>query len=90
MKRCRFVVTGRVQGVGFRAATRVQAELLGLAGFVGNRADGAVVGEVQGHAPELASFRGWLAAGPRLARVLAVEWNEVTPLEGDAGFRIVR
>lgn len=88
--RCRFVVTGRVQGVGFRAATRAQAEQLGLVGFVGNRADGAVVGEAQGEGPELATLRAWLAAGPRLAQVLAVEWNEVAPREGDAGFRIVR
>lgn len=90
MKRCRFVVTGRVQGVGFRAATRAKAEQLGLVGFAGNRPDGAVVGEAQGEEPELATLRVWLASGPRLARVLGVEWSEVAPLDGDAGFHIVR
>lgn len=90
VRRCRFVVTGRVQGVGFRAATRAQAEQLGLVGFVGNRADGAVAGEAQGEGPELATLRAWLASGPRLARVIGVEWSEVAPVDGDAGFRIVR
>jgi acylphosphatase len=40
----RFVVTGRVQGVGFRAATRRKAQSLGLTGWVRNRNDGAVEG----------------------------------------------
>ena len=48
MKRIRFVVTGRVQGVGFRWFVKAEARPLGLTGWVRNREDGAVEGEVEG------------------------------------------
>lgn len=66
---CSFVVTGRVQGVGFRAATRDRAQALGLAGWVCNRADGRVELRATGHDDALNSLRDWLADGPPAARV---------------------
>jgi acylphosphatase len=72
----RFTVTGLVQGVGFRESTRRQALLLGLRGWVRNRANGRVEGVVTGDADDaLAGFRDWLAAGPPTARVSGVEWQ---------------
>jgi acylphosphatase len=72
----RFVVTGRVQGVGFRAATRRKAQALGLTGWVRNRNDGAVEGMASGK-DEMAveSFHQWLRQGPPLSRVERVEWR---------------
>jgi acylphosphatase len=71
----RFVVTGRVQGVGFRAATRRKAAALGLAGWVRNRRDGAVEGVAGGDAARLDEFRQWLQQGPPISRVERVEWR---------------
>ncbi len=72
----RFVVTGRVQGVGFRASTRRKAQALALTGWVRNRNDGAVEGLVCG-ANEMAveQFHQWLRVGPPISRVERVEWR---------------
>lgn len=70
-----FVVTGRVQGVGFRQFTVQLARRLGLAGWVRNRADGAVEGCAQGDSAVLDRFWIGLRQGPPGSRVdhLAVE-----------------
>jgi len=68
-----FVVTGRVQGVGFRWWTRREAERLGLGGSVWNREDGSVEVHVVGPARDVEAFRGALEEGPPAARVLRVE-----------------
>lgn len=70
----RFVVHGRVQGVGYRAATERQAKTLGLHGWVRNRADGAVEGVAAGVPDALAALHHWLATGPAQAAVTRVEW----------------
>lgn len=82
-----FYVSGRVQGVFFRAVTREQARLFGLTGWVRNTANGKVEGMVRGEAAPLAEFRRWLHVGPELARVLKVEWEEVPDQEFE-GFTI--
>ena len=79
---------GRVQGVGFRMAARREAERLGLAGSVQNRADGAVEAQAEGGVDALRSFAAWLARGPRAARVERVDEEQMEP-RGDAGFRIL-
>jgi acylphosphatase len=76
--RCR--VTGRVQGVFFRASTQRRAQMLGVVGYARNRADGSV--EVLAIGPEDAvqALRAWLAVGPPAARVSTVECaSEVPP-----------
>jgi acylphosphatase len=80
-------VHGRVQGVGFRMAARREAERLGLAGSVHNRADGTVEVQAEGEADGLRRFGAWLADGPRAARVERVDDEEMEP-RGDTGFRI--
>lgn len=69
MASMRCVVSGRVQGVSFRAFTRQKARELGLAGWVRNRADGSVELVAQGAAAELDKLKLVLAEGPMLARV---------------------
>jgi acylphosphatase len=64
-----FRVEGRVQGVGFRAATCRRARQLGLAGQALNRADGSVEVVAEGPAEALAALEAWLREGPPLARV---------------------
>lgn len=87
----RFVVQGRVQGVGFRAATQRKALFLGLHGWVRNREDGAVEGAVTGSsAAELAAFSAWLRQGPPGARVDACTWQATNETIDEDGFLVRR
>ena len=72
MPGARFIVSGRVQGVFFRASTREQAMQLGLAGHARNLADGTVEVLASGNAPALGALERWLQRGPPAARVDAV------------------
>lgn len=70
------LVTGRVQGVYYRAAARERAAELGLDGSARNLADGRVEVIVQGTEESLAEFARWLWRGPPAARVAAVQVEE--------------
>jgi acylphosphatase len=73
----RFIVSGRVQGVWFRASTREQAQRLGLTGHALNLPGGAVEVLACGDVTALEALERWLWQGPELARVDAVEREEV-------------
>ncbi|HET9150446.1 MAG TPA: acylphosphatase [Gemmatimonadales bacterium] len=68
----RFVVTGRVQGVGFRWYVMERAQELGLTGYVLNRRDGTVEVVAEGGEAGLARLAEQLKSGPRLAVVESV------------------
>ncbi len=68
-----FRVTGRVQGVSYRAWTEAAARELGLSGWVRNRADGAVEGVAAGPADAVEALLARLRSGPTSARVSRVE-----------------
>lgn len=72
MSSVRFLVSGRVQGVFFRASTRDEALRLKLSGYARNLADGRVEVLAQGEAAEIDSLERWLQLGPPLARVAEV------------------
>jgi len=65
----RFLVSGRVQGVGFRWFVEREAATLGVAGWVKNRDDGRVEVMATGNREQLASLYRRLHEGPRAARV---------------------
>jgi acylphosphatase len=67
--RKRLRITGRVQGVAFRASTVTTARVLGLAGWVANRADGSVEAVAEGNEAEITAFIRWCHHGPPAARV---------------------
>ncbi len=69
----RFVVSGRVQGVFFRASTREEALRLGLTGHARNLPDGTVEVVACGDDAALAQLERWLELGPPLAQVSRVE-----------------
>lgn len=79
-KRVRLVVTGKVQGVAFRAHTRETARSLGLTGWVKNLDDGSVETVAEGGEKALEDFIAWCRKGPRSARVadVAIEWSSAT------------
>ena len=64
-----FTVSGRVQGVFFRASTRDTAVSLGIAGSAVNLPDGNVEIIACGTQPALEELRAWLRDGPPMARV---------------------
>jgi acylphosphatase len=72
------VVTGRVQGVGFRWFVRAEARPLGINGWVRNREDGAVEGEVEGREDAIDSLEAVLEVGPSSAIVTNVEIFEIS------------
>ena len=69
MAAARFLVSGRVQGVFFRASTREQALALGLCGLARNLADGRVEVIACGDHEAIAMLERWLHEGPPAARV---------------------
>lgn len=68
----RYLVSGRVQGVGFRYFVAREAEALGVAGWVRNLPDGQVEVLAEGTEPQLSTLEGRLWEGPPHARVAAV------------------
>lgn len=82
-------VTGRVQGVFFRAWTVEQAERLGVAGWVRNCRDGSVEALLQGQASAVFELIEALHRGPPSARVERVEIEDAAP-EPLSGFKVRR
>ena len=83
----RYLVSGRVQGVNFRAATRQRARELGIDGHAHNLPDGRVEVVACANETVLAQLESFLWRGPPHARVERVEVEEVAgPVP--AGFRI--
>jgi len=85
--RRRVWVSGRVQGVAYRASARHVARAAGVEGFVRNLADGRVEAVFEGEPAAVAGLLAWCRVGPSGARVEGVEVVEETP-EGLSGFAI--
>jgi len=84
----RFVVRGRVQGVGFRWFVEREAHILGIAGWVRNNSDGSVEVLATGTRDQLSGLRSRLQQGPRASRVDDVQETEARPVPGLTTFRI--
>ena len=87
MIRVQAIVTGMVQGVGFRWSTREVAHRFGVVGFARNRHDGSVEVEIEGDTTQVDRMLDWLRTGPPGSRVTKVTVTELVP-EGDDAFRI--
>ncbi|CAN5598007.1 acylphosphatase [soil metagenome] len=85
--RRRVVISGDVQGVSFRDATRREAERAGLAGWVGNRDEGSVEAVFEGDADAVERLVEWCRSGPSSADVDGVEASEEEP-QGESGFEV--
>ena len=86
-KAVQYRVTGRVQGVGFRAFVADVARDEGVSGWVRNLPDGSVEARAEGDADSLRRFEWRLWQGPSHARVDDVATEDVVP-DGATGFRI--
>lgn len=87
MKRLRIHVTGKVQGVFYRASAQAKAKELGLNGWVRNEADGSVLIEAEGQDQKLEKLVSWCQQGPGAAQVEGVHTEEIIP-EGVNSFEV--
>lgn len=83
----RLLMTGLVQGVGYRASFERQAVALGLRGWVRNRRDGSVEAEVDGDAAALEAIISWARIGPPAARVDHLEIGDTSAEATDFAIR---
>ena len=84
----RYLITGRVQGVGFRFYARTAAEREGLHGWVRNLPDGGVEAVAEGEAESIERFERSIRHGPPGARVEHVDVEHTVPSSRDSGFLI--
>jgi len=80
-------VTGRVQGVAFRAATQQEAERLGVTGWVRNEPDGSVAAHLEGEVGAVDALVAWCRRGPTGSKVRDVAVREAA-VTGARDFRI--
>ncbi len=83
-------ISGRVQGVFFRAHTKEVAEKLGLTGWVRNLPDGRVEAVFEGEEEAVKEAIEWCKRGPPLAKVERVEVRYEDPTGEFKDFRIIR
>ncbi len=88
MKRIHFIVTGQVQGVGFRYYCQVEAATLGLTGYARNLADGSVEVEAQGSEVAIETFENAVRRGPRRSTIREVAREERSIIPGETSFEI--
>jgi acylphosphatase len=84
----RCLVSGRVQGVYFRGATRDQARRLGVSGYARNLSDGRVEVVACGSVWAVAALREWLRDGPPMARVSEVVCEPLGDRQQWPGFAV--
>jgi acylphosphatase len=90
MKTFHLHITGKVQGVWYRASAKDKAIALGLRGKVWNQPDGSVSALVQGTDQEVAAFIEWCKEGPLLAEVNDVVVHEEMSTQVFSSFEITR
>ena len=88
MRRVHAIVSGRVQGVSFRAATADAARRLGICGWVRNLSDGSVELEAEGAAEQIVALLAWCERGPPSAHVAKVASEDLAPTGADTSFTI--
>lgn len=88
MRRIRAIVSGRVQGVSYRASTAHEARRLDLVGWVRNLPDGRVELEAEGPTEVIDRLIAWCHAGPPAAHVTDVAVEDRPPTGADRDFAI--
>jgi acylphosphatase len=89
MKRLHIIVSGHVQGVGYRSFVHFEAIKRQLTGWVRNNYDRTVELEVQGEDEILSSFMDILRLGTPFSKVSGLKTTEIPPIENEKSFRIL-
>ncbi len=90
VRRIHAIVTGRVQGVSYRASTASEARRLGVVGWVRNRSDGSVELEAEGPEDKISELVSWCEKGPPSSRVSGVAIDDLPPTGKDTSFAVLR
>lgn len=86
----RYLVNGRVQGVGFRYFVLRQAQIAGVAGWVRNLRTGQVEVRASGRIDQLRALEAALSKGPRFSNVTNVEISEISDeLDASTDFTVI-
>ncbi len=85
----KYIVSGRVQGVGFRWFTINNAQLIGISGYVKNRADGTVEIVARGTDEQLERFLLDIKKGPSFSRVEEIKTEELPDEPLHHGFEVI-
>jgi acylphosphatase len=83
------VVSGRVQGVSFRASMKDAAIRFGVEGWVRNRDDGAVEALVQGEEANVERLLAWARMGPPGAEVISLDRQKLESCPPQSGFHVI-
>jgi len=89
-RRVHLRISGRVQGVYYRASMLQEAQQLGLTGWVMNRPDGSVEAVAEGSKAKLDELIAWCHSGPEGARIVGVDAQWQNPDSSFIGFAIRR
>lgn len=89
MKHINIKITGKVQGVFFRASTKAVADQMGVKGLVKNEKDGSVYVEAEADEQTLAMFMDWCNEGPEKAKVDSVSSTE-SEVKNYRNFEVVK
>jgi acylphosphatase len=87
LSRRHLIVSGHVQGVGYRMSCARRCRKLGIAGWVRNLQDGSVEIVMEGPRDAVAEVERWCKHGPELARVTSIDATDEPPTL-DVGFSI--
>ncbi len=87
MIRRRLLISGRVQGIGYRYSCRRVAESAGVSGWCRNLPDGRVEAALEGEAEAVERVLDWCRRGPSRAEVTDVDVTDEAP-RGETGFRL--
>ena len=87
MRRVHVVISGEVQGVGYRYTMLIMAREAGVSGWVRNRRDGTVEAEVEGTPEQVDEILAWMAEGPPGSNVTDATVKDAEP-QGDRGFDV--
>lgn len=82
------ILSGRVQGVGFRYFALHKAVELGISGWVSNTIDNKLEIEATGEPDKLEVFTDWMKTGPARAIIKTISVNEITPSRDFTNFTI--
>jgi acylphosphatase len=88
MRRIHAIISGRVQGVSYRASTVTQARRLGVVGWVRNRPEGTVELEAEGDDAAIAALLRWCDDGPPAAQVSRIDVEDLALTGADTEFAI--
>jgi len=87
--RAHVIISGRVQGVGFRYHTVRQAAKLGLTGWVRNQPDGRVEVMIEGEEQDVQQMLVWCTHGPAFAKVSSIDTNTTKYMGEFSDFNIL-